>query len=64
MRWLLVGEPVDLGGHPVVPDGVLDQFGSALGAKHFHHVVLAPVSLPSRIGLLATIYFGRLRAQH
>src|SRR5579863_1922437 len=37
---LLVRNAVDLGGHYVVSDSVLDQFGAAFGTKHFHHAVL------------------------
>jgi hypothetical protein len=32
----------------MVPDGILDQIGRALGAKHFHHPVLVIGHSPGR----------------
>jgi hypothetical protein len=64
MRRLQVGEPVDLGGHPVVPDGVLDQFGSAL-APSTSIMWYLPLSVyPVALVYLRRYTFGGLRAQH
>ncbi len=41
-RWLR------LSGHHMVPDGVLDQFGVAFGAKHLHHPVFVIGHRPGR----------------